>query len=1138
GTPDAGTPAATGTAAGPVPPATTAEIRQWLSHEVARRVKVRPGTLDLRQPVASYGLGSVDMVGIAGDLERRLGRELPATLVWEYPTIEALATFLGSSPAAREVPADPSPAAPRPRPGDDRAEPIAIIGIGCRFPGGADDPQSFWQLLCEGRDAVTEVPADRWTAADFLDDDPAVPGKTVTRWGGFVDTVDAFDPPFFGISPREAARMDPQQRLLAEVAWEALEDAGVAAERLAGSPTGVFVGIATSDYAHLQLQDFTRIDAFTGTGNAFSIAANRLSYLLDLRGPSMAVDTACSSSLVTVYQACQSLAQGDCSVALAGGVNLILSPALSINFSKAGAMAPDGRCKAFDSRADGYVRAEGAGIVVLKPLAAALSDGDRIYATILGGAVNQDGRTNGLMAPNPHAQEAVLRAAYTRAGIAPDLVRYVEAHGTGTLLGDPIEAKALGAVVGAGRDRSEPCQIGSVKSNLGHLEAAAGIAGLIKVALMVRNRMIPPSLHYQRPNPHIPFPELALAVADSLRPWPESAEPALAGVSSFGFGGTNAHLVVREAPQPAEPGDDAALAHVLTISAHSDQALRDLVARYEARLARPDSDLTPASLCRAAAVRRVHHDHRLACVGGSLGELREGLGAFAREQESPGLSPGGRRIARHPTVTFVFSGQGPRWWPLGSELLDAEPVFREVIERADTVLRRHVDWSLLEQLTADPDASHLADTAVGQPALCAVQIALAALWRSWGIEPAAVVGHSVGEVAAACVTGALDLEEALLVAFHRGRVIRSAVGGGRMAVVGLSSEQTRQVLDRLEPGPVWVSASNGPGSTVLSGDTAALAGVVGVLNDEGIFCRLLESVSFASHCPQMDPLLEELRQPLSDLEPRPGTIPMVSTVTAETIDGAKLDAAYWATNLRQPVLFDQAIAALVDAGSDTFVEISPHPMLGAAISERMDIQQRAGAVVHSLRRDEPGRSSMLGSLGQLYCAGFPVDWRKIYGPTGPMVSLPSYAWQRQRCWFDDEPGRRRRPAHPGHPVLETFVQAAAEPGAHYWTTRVDLEGFPYLQDHCVAGTVVLPASLMLEAALAAARAALGEPRVVIEDVRFTRMTVVDEAVDEPTLQLVLQPETAAAGSVRLFSRTGGQPGAGDWTLAAAGRYRR
>lgn len=1116
------------------------QLQHWLREQVARRTHLPVNALDARQPFVSFGLGSVDMLGVVGDLERWLGQPLSTTLLWEYPTIESLAAHLGSRPAdgaaaASSAASSAAAGLGRATSGDGTlAEPVAIIGIGCRFPGGGDSPGSFWKLLSEGRDAITAVPADRWAADDFFDEDPATPGKATTRWGGFLDRVDTFDPQFFGISPREAAQMDPQQRLLAEVAWEAIEDAGLVSQRLAGSPTGVFVGIATSDYAHLTLGDPTRIDAFTGTGNAFSIAANRLSYLFDLRGPSLAIDTACSSSLVAVYQACQSLAQGDCSVALAGGVNVILSPALAINFSKAGAMAPDGRCKAFDARADGYVRGEGAGVVVLKPLSKALADGDRIYATIRGGAINQDGRTNGLMAPNPHAQEAVLRAAYAHAGVAPHLASYVEAHGTGTLLGDPIEVKALGAVLGADRDRSQPLLIGSVKSNIGHLEAAAGIAGLIKTALVLHHRYIPASLHYRQANPHIPFGTLPLRVADSALPWPGRDAPALAGVSSFGFGGTNAHLVLQEPPAPDRDGPaPAPRPHLLTLSARGEQSLRDLASRYLDHLGPEADPVRVGEVCRAAALRRTHHERRLVCIGDSAEQLREQLAAFADAGQRPVPYRPGGQVGFSPDVAFVFSGQGPRWWPLSSELIATEPVFRTVLERCEAWLSRQVDWSLLDQLGADPATTLLGDPMVGQPALCSVQVALAALWRSWGVEPTVVVGHSAGEIAAACVAGALELEDALRVALRRGQAIRKAVGLGRMAVVGLPFDQAKQALAGLDAEAVWVSASNGPTSTVLSGETGALEHVAGTLRAQGVFCRLLETVPFASHCPQMDPLLDGFRGALAGLTPRPTSLPMLSTVTARLIEGTSLDAGYWAANLREPVLFDQAVTALVDAGQHTFVEISAHPMLGTAIDERLDLNQRPGVVVGSLDRDEPGPRAFLGALAQLYCAGFGVDWQRRYGPDSRMVDLPAYPWHRQRCWMEDGPARRATPTGSGHPMLETPVRSAVEPRAAHWTGWVDTEQYPYLADHCVAGTAVLPASSILDLATAAARQLLGEPDVALTGVAFTRIIAVEAHADQENLQLVLLPENAAEGSFQLFTRAGADA---EWAEAAHGRF--
>ncbi|MEU8693464.1 SDR family NAD(P)-dependent oxidoreductase [Streptomyces sp. NPDC048665] len=1121
-----------------------AVIQLWLREALAAATGRPLGTIDPELPFAGYGLRSVEMVTMVGDLERRLGVPLEAGLVWEHPTAAKLARHLAGRPAGPAVPAaadEPATTLTAPAtapatadttdvPGAD--EPIAIIGIGCRFPGGVDGPDSFWQLLSEGRDAVTEVPASRWSTEEFTDEDPSAPGRTNSRWGGFVDDVDRFDAGFFGISQAEAARMDPQQRLLAEVSFEALENAGVPTGSLSGTQTGVFIGISTFDYATGQLGDLDSIDAYTGTGSALSIAANRISYLLDLHGPSMAVDSACSSSLVAVNQACASLARGECDLALAGGVNLVLSPAFAINFSKAGVMSADGRCKPFDAGADGYVRSEGAGVVILKPLGRALADGDPVHAVIRGGAVGQDGASNGLMAPNPKAQEAVVRAAHARAGVRAADIAYVEAHGTGTILGDPIEAKALGAVLGDGRDPDRPCLIGSVKSNLGHMEAAAGIGGLIKTALMVRHRMVPPTLHYRSPNPHIPFADLPLRVADILQPWPTGA-PALAGVSSFGFGGTNAHVVVAEPPRTAGrdgAGSDGAV--LLTVSARDEQALRDLAARYADKL----TDTTPVgAFASAAAVRRSHHEHRLACVGTTAAELRGALAAFGRAEDATGLSSGVRRAGRQDRPVFVFSGQGPRWWPLAADLLTGdlagEKVFRAVLERADALLRRHTDWSLLDQLAAAPADSRLLDTAVGQPALTAVQIALAALWRSWGVEPAAVVGHSVGEIAAAQVAGAISLEDALLIALHRGTVLHAATGKGRMAVAGVSLDRARALLAERGPGPVWIAAANSPNSTVFSGEGPAVEKFAKSLADDGLYCKVLESVEFASHCPLMEPVAAELWRQLAALRPRPTAIPMISTGTGETVPGDRLDAEYWASNLTRPVLFDTAVTALADTGHTVFVEVSPHPMLTDAVTERLASYDDAVAV-SSLRRDQPGRATVLAELGRLYTAGHPVDFTRVHGPAGPMADLPAYPWQRTRSWYERRPGRPA--AHRGHPVLRERTVSALTPHTVHWSAPVGLAEFPYLTDHQVGGSPVLPAALVLDAALAAARAHLGDG-AALDDVALTRLTVVPEQAEDSTLQLVLLPGTADTGTVRLFTRAGADE---EWTEAARAGFRR
>jgi len=1111
---------------------TKAEVIQaWLVSKLSERLGIESHEIDIREPFASYGLGSTEAVSLAGELAEWLGQKLSPALVYEYPTIEVLARHLAGSP---DVPEFATKA------GHDREaknEPIAIIGIGCRFPG-ANDPAAFWKMLRDGVDAISEVPSDRFDQHAFYDPDPSVPGKMNTRWGGFLGHVDQFDPNFFGISPREAQRMDPQQRLLLEVTWEALQDAGQVPKRLVGTQAGVFIGIATNDYGRLQWNDLERIDAYSGTGNASSIAANRISYLFDFRGPSLAIDTACSSSLVAVHLACCSLRNGESTLAVAGGVNLILSPAIAINFTKAGAMAPDGRCKAFDARANGYVRSEGAGVVVLKPLSKALADGDPIYAVIRGSAVNQDGRSNGLMAPNPLAQEAVLREAYRQAAVSPGKVQYVEAHGTGTLLGDPIEAKALGIVLGVDRPPGRPCALGSVKTNMGHLEAAAGIAGLIKVALALRHREIPPSLHFEKPNPHIPFDELPLRVQTTLDPWPAESGPALAGVSSFGFGGTNAHVVLEEAP-PAISGKPEAErkigTHLLPLSARSPEALQSLARSWQNFLATPESAAAVLDVCYTASVRLSHHDHRLAVTGNSPAQLIESLEAFLRGETRPGLSSGRKLAARRRKLVFVFPGQGSQWFGMGRRLFEQEAVFREVIERCDRAMRPYGDWSLLAEIKVTEAAqSRLNEVDIIQPALFAIQVALAALWRSWGIEPQAVVGHSLGEVAAAHVAGALSLDDAVRVICHRSRLFKRTVGQGAMAVVELSIEEARRVLIGSED-RVSIAVSNGPTSTVLSGDPAALAAILDQLQRRDVFCRMVK-VDFASHSPQMEPLRADLLQALEGLQPRAESVPIYSTVTGQVSHGLEFDALYWTRNMREPVLFSTAVQHLVEAGHDIFLEISPHPILLSAMQQGFHHFGQEAAVLPSLRREEDEHTVLLGSLGALYTLGYPVDWNLIYPTGGRCVQLPFYPWQRERCWLEPSTGdtgsHREQVSRGGngkHPLLGRHFKSADPAGTHFWETTLDKNSLPYLDDHRIQGIAVLPASAYLEMALAAAVEVFGAQSVALKDIEFRKALFLPEG-GTYTIQVILSQGAEGATSFHIYSCSGQS-----WMLHATGK---
>jgi len=1133
-----------------------AAIQAWLVAKLSELLGIGPQEIDVREPFASYGLGSAELVGLSGELAEWLGRQLPAELAYECPTIEALAGHLAEP---RDVPQSVDTAG---QGGEASVDAIAIIGIGCRFPG-AVDAEAFWQLLRDGVDAIREVPAERFDLEAFFDPDPAAPGKMNTRWGGFIEDVDRFDAYFFGISPREAARMDPQQRLLLEVAAQALEDAGQVRERLMGTPTGVFIGISNNDYGRIQLNDYRRIDAYAGTGNALSIAANRISYVFDFHGPSMAVDTACSSSLVAVHEACSSLRRGESTLALAGGVNLILSPAITINFSKAGAMAPDGRCKTFDARANGYVRGEGAGIVVLKPLTKALADGDPIYAVIRGSAVNQDGRSNGLMAPNPHAQEAVLREAYRLAAVSPGEVQYVEAHGTGTLLGDPIEAKALGAVLSVNREAGRPCAVGSVKTNIGHLEAAAGIAGLIKVALALKHREIPPSLNFEEPNPHIPFDRLPLRVQTTLESWPAAAAAGLAGVSSFGFGGTNAHVVLQEAPASTWITPDAECsseysqseirntnsAYLLSLSACSPEALRAIARLYQ--------DLITASqpaaihdICYSASMRRSHYDYRLAVTGNSAEQLTESLSAYLRDEARPGLSYAHHSSGQRRKLVFVFPGQGSQWFGMARRLLQQEVGFREAVERCDRAMRPYGDWWLVTELIAsDAVHSRLNEIDVLQPALFAIQVALAALWRSWGIEPDAVVGHSMGEVAAAHVAGALSLEDAARIICRRSGLAKRTIGQGAMAAVALSIEDASQALAGYED-RVSIAASNSYSSTVLSGDPVALEAILEHLRRRDISCRMVK-VDFAAHSPQMDPLRADLLHALEGLDPAPASVPIYSTVTG--IDGSevKFDADYWVRNLREPVLFSTAVEQLLEDGHDIFLEISPHPILLSSIQQELNHSGRAGSVLPSLRREEDERTVMRGSLGALYTMGQVVDWSRIYPLGGHCVRLPFYPWQRERYWLegaatdgDDQWGQVALNGTGKPRLLGRHFKSAHPAETHFWEVILDKKAMPFLDDHRIEGSAVLPASFHVGMALAAAVEVFGPQSFEMKDLEFHKALFISDGAT-PTIQMIFSPGLDGALLFHIYGcrenalRSGGDAPQSDgaWTLYATGNVR-
>jgi len=887
-------------------------------------------------------------------------------------------------------------------------EPIAIVGMALRLPGGVVDAAGLAELLWSGTDAIGAIPPERWNLDALYDADADAPGKMTTRFGGFIDGVDRFDAEFFGISPREAASMDPQQRLLLEVAWEALEDAGHAPGELAATPagerTGVYLGISNNDYGRALYRHPALIDPYFATGNAASVASGRLSYFLGVHGPAVAVDTACSSSLVALHLACQGLRLNECEIALAGAVNLILTPEMNINFSKARMMAADGRCKTFDAAADGYVRGEGCAVLVLKRLADAQAAGDRVLAVVRGSAMNQDGRSGGLTAPNGPAQEAVIRAALAAAQVEARQIGYVEAHGTGTPLGDPIEFGALSAVLGRGRDAAQPLRVGSVKTNIGHLEAAAGLAGVAKVVLSLQRGQIPPHLHFKQGNPHIDW-NWPVQVPTATTDWPEIDGRRLAGVSSFGFSGTNAHVILEAAPAPslaAPPAGPLRPAHVLALSARDDAALLDLARRHEARLLQFDESIEAADLCFSAATGRSHFSHRVALVGTSLDELQAGLAGFLAGSDDPAIARGQVEGAARPQVAFLFTGQGGQYAGMGRDLYDSAPVFRAAMDACDAAARphlAHLNRGLLDVIfTPAGSGSPINETVWAQPVNFAIEVSLAALWRSWGIEPVALLGHSLGEYAAACVSGLLSLEDGIKLVIARGRLTHELPADGAMAAVFATEAVVREELAR-GPSSLTIAAYNGPEHLVISGPRNAVDAATQRLESAGVRVKLLR-VPHAAHSALIDPVLPAYRGVLETVRFHEPRIALVSNVTGAPAGPAEIGRVdYWLTHMREPVRFAQALQGLLAQGITHFIEVGPHPVLLG-----MGAECAGGAVVDwlpSLHRERADWTDLLASLQRLYVAGADVNWAAFDAPyRRRRVALPTYPFRAKRHWMD------------------------------------------------------------------------------------------------------------------------------------------
>lgn len=997
------------------------------------------------------------------------------------------------------------------------AEPIAVVGIGCRFPGGASGPDAYWNLLENGRDAITEIPADRWDVDEYYDPDPLAPGRMSSKWGGFISDVAGFDADFFGISPREAEAMDPQQRLMLEVAWEALEHAGMSPETLSGIRSAVMMGVYYTEYQGISAANPDAIDGYSATGNAHAVAVGRIAYLLGLRGPAVAMDSACSSSLVTIHMACQSLRLRESDLALAGGVSLILRPETQIAMAKWGMLSPRGRCHTFDAGADGFVRGEGAGIVVLKRLTDAIRDGDRVLAVVRGSAINQDGKSNGLTAPNTIAQIDAITRALRSADVAANSVNLIETHGTGTALGDPIEFEALADVYGRGADK---CALGAVKTNIGHLEAAAGIAGFIKAALSVQRGKIPPNLHFSKWNPAIDPSSTRLFVPTEMTPWPAAEGPRRAAVSSFGLGGTNAHVVLEQGPEPATGSAPADPIATLVVSGKNEQRVADWAATLADWIEGPGAGVPLADIARTLNHHRSRYAKFATVSARDTEQALAGLRAVAGGYPVPGVV-GTRTAVRGKGTVFLYSGQGSQWAGMGRQLLLDEPAFAAAVDELEPDFVAQVGFSLRQVLESG-------EPVVGidriQPVLVGMQLALTALWRSHGVEPDAVIGHSMGEVAASVVAGALTPADGLKVIATRSKLMARLSGQGAMALLELDADAAEKLVAQHPDITVAVYAA--PQQTVIAGPPDQVDAVVAIVDAQGKLARRVE-VDVASHHPTVDPILGDLRTALADLAPSAPKIPLISTVGHEASGAPELNADYWVHNLRNPVRFSQAVTAAAAAHA-IFVEVSPHPLLSHAINGNLETARPSGDSVVSgtLLRDQPEALSFHTNLATV--APPSADAPQPDGGVG-RADLPPRPWQHTRYWA--APAAAARHSADAHPLLGVHVELPSGTG-HVWKADVGTDLVSWMAHHKVHGQVVMPATGFAEIALAAAGEALGLPAsaVAVDRVEVEQMLRVDERT-EVTTHLLHNADGSEELRIEIHSR----PAGGSWSRHAVAR---